>query len=132
MKQISRMISTVIIMLVVMCLTACGGNTTFTQRTANYTVKLSFDRLAIGDRTATVEITDQSGQPISANTVTLAPTMLSMGMASPAVRAQPTSGGRYIGEKVLLSMAGEWEVDITIQAVKAIETARFTFTVPTQ
>lgn len=112
-------------------LAACGGGTSMTQQTASYTVKLTLDTLAVGDRTATVEINDQSGQPVAAERVVLTPTMLSMGMASPEVAAQADGSGRYRGD-VLLSMTGDWELDVRVEDGSANETARFTFTVPTQ
>lgn len=114
-------------------LAACGGSgTTITQQTASYTVKLTLDNLAVGDRTATIEINDQSGKPVTADKVVVTPTMLSMGMASPELTAQPSGAGRYTTEKILLSMTGDWEMDVHVYVGSTNETARFLLTVPTQ
>ncbi len=114
-------------------LAACGGGgTTLTQQTQSYTIKLTLDTIAVGDRMVTVELADKAGRPIEAEQVMITPTMLSMGMASPEVTAQPAGGGRYQAEKVLVSMTGDWEMDVRVRANGADETARFTFNVPTQ
>lgn len=116
---------------VAVTLASCGG-TALTQQTASYTVKLSLDTLAVGDRTITVDIADQADKPVKAQQVTLAPTMLSMGMASPEVSLRAEGNGGYSGQKMLLSMTGEWAIDVKITSNRGTETARFLITVPTQ
>lgn len=117
---------------VVVALASCGSAAALTQQTASYTVNLSLDTLAVGDRTITVDVADQAGKPVEAQQVTLAPTMLSMGMASPEVSLRAEGNGRYSGQKMLLSMTGEWAIDVKITSNRGTETARFLMTVPTQ
>ena len=117
--------------LLVLLLVACANTPTFTQQTASYTVTLSFDALAVGDRSVTVEVRDSAG-PVDTATVTLTPTMLSMGMASPEAVAKSVGNGRYTSDAVLLSMVGDWELDVLIERGGTSETARFLFTVATQ
>jgi len=117
--------------LLVMLLAACATTPTMTQQTASYTVTLSFDTLAVGDRAATVNIRDSAG-PVDNAEVIVTPTMLSMGMASPETVARPTGNGRYTSDAILISMVGDWELDVTITRDGTSETARFLFTVATQ
>lgn len=131
-RTIRRLFQALLALGMVLLLAACGGTPALSQKTATYAVELQLDSLAVGDRTATVQIRDQSGQPVEAEQVILSPTMLSMGMASPEVTAKPNGGGRYTGEKLLISMTGDWELDVKIQHGGNSETARFLFTVPTQ
>lgn len=113
-------------------LAACGGAPTLTQQTSSYIIKLSLDALKVGDRTATLTITDAAGQPVVADAVTLAPTMLSMGMASPKGTAQASGSGQYTSQPLLFSMTGEWELDVIVQKGGQQEVARFLLTIPTE
>lgn len=115
----------------VMLLTACATTPAMTQQTASYTVTLSFDTLAVGDRAATVEVRDSSG-PVDTAEVIFTPTMLSMGMASPETVAKPIGNGRYTSDTILLSMVGDWELDVKITRDGTSETARFLFSVAAQ
>ena len=109
-------------------LVACGGSdVTKTAQTEHYTVKLSLDGLAFGQRQATVELTDGSGNPADANVVVIAPVMRQMGMAAPEATAQQVAPGRYQASGEFFSMLGTWEVDVRIDNGSAEEVATFQF-----
>ena len=107
-------------------LSACGGSgITQTSKTAHYTVQLSLDGTGFGQRTATIRVTDTSGQPVVANEVVLAPVMESMGMAAPETIAQPTDPGDYEAKGEFFSMIGEWQIDVRVNVAGNEEVARF-------
>lgn len=111
---------------VLVALAACGsGAVVQTAQTARYTVQLSVEGAQVGKGTATVELRDTSGQPATVDSVVLAPTMKSMGMASPEVAAQPVAPGRYRAEEITFSMLGDWELDVRVTAGGSEETAAF-------
>lgn len=107
-------------------LAACGGSGIVqTSQTDRYTVQLSLDGTGFGQRTATVEIADASGQPVSAADVVIAPVMEEMGMAAPEVIAQPLAPGRYQAQGELFSMIGRWRLNVHVRSDGAEEIARF-------
>ncbi len=121
-----RAIITVVGLCLLVLLTACGGaGITQSSQTDHYTVQLSLDGAGFDERTATIEITDRSGQPIAVDQVVLAPIMKSMGMASPEAPARMVAPGRYEAQGVSLSMLGEWDVDVRVSAGGAEEVANF-------
>ena len=63
--------------------------------------------------------------------VVVAPTMKSMGMASPEVTAQQIAPGRYRVEGITLSMAGDWELDVRVAANGSEDAATFMLMVNT-
>src|SRR5262249_29219973 len=65
-----------IIGILALALAACGGEgITQTSQTQRYTVQLTLDSPRFGQRTATIDIHDPSGQPITADQVVLSPVM---------------------------------------------------------
>ena len=107
-------------------LVACGGESiTQTAQTQRYNVQLSLDSLRFGQRTATIEVRDSSGQPVAADQVVLSPVMQQMGMAAPEVVAQSIAPGRYQAQGEFFSMLGQWEVDVRVSAGGAEDVARF-------
>src|SRR5689334_13312151 len=77
-------------------LAACGGSgITQTVQTEHYKVQLTLDGANFDEHTATINIDDLSGQPVTADQVVLAPVMETMGMASPEQTAQAMAPGRY-------------------------------------
>jgi hypothetical protein len=107
-------------------LAACGGSSiTQSSQTDTYNVQLTLDGAGFDERTATIEIADRSGQPVTADEVVLAPTMKSMGMASPEAAARMVAPGRYEAQGAFFSMLGEWEVDVRVSAGGAEEVASF-------
>ena len=107
-------------------LAACGGSgITQTTQTEHYKVQLTLDSANFGERTATIEVNDLAGQPVTADQVVLAPIMEVMGMASPEAVAQPIAPGRYETKGEFFSMLGEWEVDVRVSAGGTEEVARF-------
>src|ERR671932_621817 len=99
------------LILLLITLAACGGpgGITQTSRTEHYAVQLHLDGVGFGERTATIEVRDTSGNPVTADQVMLAPVMRQMGMASPEAIAQPVAPGRYEAKGEFFSMIGEWD-----------------------
>lgn len=124
MKGLTRRL--VFALLTAALLAACGGdgNAQATQ-TEHYKVQLSIDGQGFGERTATIEVRDLAGQPVSADQVVLVPIMETMGMAAQETFAQPIAPGRYQARGAFFSMLGEWEVDVRVRAGGAEEVARF-------
>ena len=114
-----------VVLLVVLAACGSSGSITQTAQTEHYTVQLSIEGMGLGERTATIEIHDASGQPVAADRVVLAPVMQQMGMASPETTAQPLAPGRYQATGDFFSMLGEWDVDVQVQRSGAEEIASF-------
>ncbi|HJZ46666.1 MAG TPA: FixH family protein [Roseiflexaceae bacterium] len=111
-------------------LAACGGSgITQTTQTERYNVEMTLDSASFGERTATIRLNDRSGQPATVDQVVLAPVMISMGMASPELTAQPSGPGRYQAKGEFFSMLGEWQVSVRVSAGGKDDTARFMFQV---
>ena len=125
-----RALRLALVLAALLLLAACGGSgITKTAQTEHYTVKLSLDSLEFGQRQATVELTDNSGNPADANVVVVAPVMRQMGMASPEATAQKVAAGRYQASGEFFSMLGTWEIDVRIDNGSAEEVATFQFDV---
>lgn len=77
-------------------------------------MQLTLDGIGFGQRTATIMVTDTSGQPVVANEVVLSPVMESMGMAAPETIAQPADPGDYEAKGEFFSMIGEWQVNVRV------------------
>ncbi len=114
-------------------LAACGGTGGVVQtvQTARYRVQLRVEESRVGNAAATIEVRDVAGQPVAVEDVVVAPTMKSMGMASPEVTAQQIVPGRYHAEGITLSMAGDWELDVRVAANGSEDTATFILAVST-
>jgi hypothetical protein len=106
-------------------LAACGGGVTQTSQTEHYKVQLSLDGTGFGERTATIEVQNLAGAPVTADQVMLSSTMRQMGMAVPDVVAQPIAPGRYQARGEFFSMIGEWDVDVRVSVGGAEEVANF-------
>jgi hypothetical protein len=114
------------IVLLAVILAACGGSgITQTSQTQRYQLQLTLDGLGFGQRTATVEVRDSSGQPVAADQVVLAPVMQTMGMAAPEIVAQSIAPGRYQAKGEFFSMLGQWEVDVRVSAGGTEDVGRF-------
>jgi hypothetical protein len=115
------------IVVVLLVLTACGGSgITQTTETDRYTVRLQLEGSGFGQRTAMIELSDESGQPVVADEVVVSPVMEEMGMAAPEVPAQQVAPGRYEARGEFFSMLGEWQLlDVRVSAGGAEEVARF-------
>lgn len=106
---------------------ACGqSGITQTNKTERYTVVLVLDNAAMGMRTFTLNISDQAGAPVSAESVVIAPVMREMGMASPEVTAPMVEPGAYQVQADPFSMLGEWQLDVRIAAGGSEDTTTFT------
>ena len=110
-------------------LAACGSSITQTAQTARYNIEITLDGASFGERTATIMVNDRSGQPAAVDQVVLAPVMVSMGMASPEMTAQPTAPGRYQVKGDFFSMIGEWQMNVRVSAAGKDDMAHFLFQV---
>ena len=125
-RSITRPAGFVLLVVFLVTMAACGGSgMSQTSQTARYTVRLSLDDTGFGQRTATIEIADRSGQPVSAAGVVIAPVMEEMGMAAPEVTAQPLAAGKYQAQGELFSMIGTWRLNVRVTANGAEDIARF-------
>jgi ABC-type phosphate transport system substrate-binding protein len=107
-------------------LAGCGGSTvTQTTKTEHYNVQLSLDGTGSGERTATITVNDFAGQPITADSVVLAPVMQQMGMALPETTAQMIAPGQYQAKGEFFQMVGEWRMDVRVSAGGNQEVADF-------
>jgi len=112
---------------ILLALAACGGSgITQTSQTQHYRVQLTLDGTGFDERTATVAVSDLTGQPVTADQVLLAPVMRQMGMASPEATAQAIAPGRYQAKGEFFSMIGAWEVDVRITVKGQEEVSSFT------
>jgi hypothetical protein len=112
--------------LALLALAGCGStSTTQTQQTEHYKIQLTLDGTGFGERTATIEVSDLAGQPVTADQVVVSPLMEVMGMASPEQIAQPIGPGRYQAKGEFFAMAGEWDVNVRVTAGGSEEIARF-------
>jgi hypothetical protein len=123
--RVLRLLPLLIVALAVLAACASGGQPPQTAQTARYSVQLSVEGAKLGDAAATVEVRDAAGQPAQVESVVVAPTMKSMGMASPEVTAQQVSPGRFRAEGITFSMLGDWELDVRVAAGGSEDTAMF-------
>jgi hypothetical protein len=121
--------SSLVSLVLLFTLAACGSGITQTAQTERYTVALTLDSASFGERTATIAVDDRSGQPVAVDQVVLAPVMESMGMAAPELTALPSAPGRYQVKGEFFSMLGEWQVNVRVSAAGKEDTARFLFQV---
>ncbi|MFO7169854.1 MAG: FixH family protein [Chloroflexota bacterium] len=115
----------VLLLCAAVLLAGCGGPAPQTAETDSYRVTLRLEGESIQERTATIEVFDRAGQPVTAERVVIAPVMRDMGMASPEVLAQPDGPGRYVARGEFFSMLGIWELDVRVTAGGFQETATF-------
>lgn len=110
-----------------------GGEKTLTTRTARYVVRLSLDRVAVGERETVVgvEVRDEAARPVTAAAVTILPVMVEMGhaMAALAAEVEPAAPGRYRARGVVFGMAGAWDLDVRVRVAGRSEVARFSIEV---
>jgi hypothetical protein len=125
----AHLVLVIFALLLAFTLAACGSGITQTVQTERYTVALTLDSASFGERTATIAVNDRSGQPAAVDQVVLAPVMVSMGMASPELTAQPTAPGRYQIKGEFFSMIGEWQVNVRVSAAGKDDLAQFLFQV---
>jgi hypothetical protein len=123
--RVLRLLPALLVALVALAACAGSGPPPQTAQTARYTLQLSVEDARLGDAAATVEVRDPGGQPAQVDGVVIAPTMRSMGMASPEVTAQQVAPGRFRAEGITFSMLGDWELDVRVSAEGSEDTATF-------
>jgi hypothetical protein len=94
--------------------------------TPSYHVQLDLDAASLGQRTATIEITDTRGDPVDAEQVVVTPTMAEMGMTRPTLVADEIEPGRYQATGELFTMLGEWTLTVRVESAGADDEATFT------
>ena len=106
---------------------ACGESAPVSQmgQTQRYKIQFSLDGTGLGERIATIALSDLGGQPIAAEQVAVLPTMQQMGMTSPEVVAQQVAPGRYQAKSEFFTMLGDWEVGVRVKDRGIEETATF-------
>lgn len=98
-------------------LLSCGSRAiTQSHETARFTISMTLDAPAPGQRTIDLLIKDKSGVPAEVDQVVLAPVMREMGMASPEMPAQRIAAGQYRVSGEPFSMTGIWQLDVRIVA----------------
>jgi nitrogen fixation protein FixH len=80
-----------------------------------YRVQLAGESPKVGISPVTVAITGKGGQPPTPDSVTFEPAMPQMGHATTPVVAVAQGDGRYRAD-VDLSMAGQWDITVRIDA----------------
>ena len=119
---VTAIVGAVAVTLAVILLSAHGGtrSNVLTGRTASYRVTVSVDNPRVGTTSLTVTATDSQDAPARLSVVTIVPIMPSMGHATGVITA--TDGhGSYQATGVALSMAGQWELNIGLQAASGTE-----------
>lgn len=94
--------------------------------TASYHVQLDLDAASLGQRTATIEITDSRGDPVDAEEVVVTPAMAAMGMTGETLVANEIEPGRYRATGALFTMLGEWTLTVRVESAGTDDEATFT------
>ncbi|PWW51966.1 FixH family protein [Actinokineospora spheciospongiae] len=95
--------------------------------TDSYALRVRFDGpTTVGESAVSIEVADTAGTPVSADEVTVEPVMPEMGHAEPAVSAAAEGvPGRYRATGARLTMAGTWEITVTVRSGGKQEAAVF-------
>lgn len=90
-----------------------------TQRVGDLDVGLVIAPAMIGTNTFTVSVRTLEGQPLDAQLVRLTIQMITMDMGVSTLDPTPLGNGHYIGEGSLLSMVGDWRVQVLVRRIDA-------------
>ena len=98
------------------------------SETQSYRVQLDLDGSSLGNRSATIEITDSSRNPVDVEQVVLSEVMDEMDMSGPSVIARRVGDGRYEAEGEVFTMLGDWTVTVRVEGPgsQPAEQAQFT------
>jgi hypothetical protein len=114
--------SVLILAFAVLALAACGGAPAGSVPASNapaddLTLKLGTNPspARVGQVELFVEVTDASGKPVDAVTVTMKADMIGHSMGDLSGALTPQGNGRYAAS-ANLSMAGPWQVDVSVSA----------------
>ncbi|WP_167474417.1 FixH family protein [Nocardia arthritidis] len=91
-----------------------GGPTVLTSASAQHTVVLTAADLRVGTTAFDLEISDAHGAPATLDQVRVEPVMAMMGHAIGAVTAKPVGPGRFRADGIELTMAGQWQITVTL------------------
>lgn len=89
------------------------------KQTSSYRVRLRFDATTLGQRTATVSLSNTDDRPVDAEKVILVPAMPDMDMTGPETQAARVGTGRYEATAEFFTMLGEWQVTVRIVGPQA-------------
>ena len=107
-------------------LTGCGSKAvTQTNETGHFSIAMSLDAAALGQRSIDLHIRDKAGADTDVEEMIVAPVMREMGMASPEMRAQRIAVGQYRVTGEPFSMTGIWELDVRVVFQGQEETSIF-------
>jgi mono/diheme cytochrome c family protein len=91
------------------------GGVSQTAQAGELHVTMQLDQAALGPRVLEVEIKDAAGEPIDLSAVRLRFTMTVMDMGQIETDAQPLGQGRYQARGSFFTMAGRWDVGVTLE-----------------
>jgi hypothetical protein len=96
--------------------------------TPSYRVAVDLDGASLGQRSATIEVTDHDRKPVTADEVELSAEMTAMDMSATNLVARQVEDGRYEVGGELFTMLGEWTLTVHIDGPgsEPAERARFT------
>jgi YtkA-like len=97
--------------------------------TPSYRVQLDLDGASLGNRTATIEITDSDRNPVDAEHVVVSALMSEMDMTGPSVVAEEIEPGRFEAKGELFTMLGEWNLAVRVEGGSAEPDEQAMFTV---
>jgi len=99
------------------------------EETSSYHVQLELDGTSLGQRTASIEITDASRRPVDAERVVVSTAMPSMEMNGLTIVADEIETGRYEAQGDLFTMLGESTLTVRIEGSGSAAAEQATFTV---
>jgi nitrogen fixation protein FixH len=101
----------------------------FEEQAGGYTVRLELDSASMGQRTATIRVTDGGGEPAALDRVVLVPAMPAMGMTEPEIEATQVEAGRYEATGQFFTMLGTWQLEVRLAESAAGDETVVTFEV---
>jgi YtkA-like len=96
---------------------------------SGFTINLSASSDQAGPVALTVDLSDQSGAPVSGAQVTVSARSLDMDMGEFPYEAAETTPGHYVADRVAMGMGGDWKVEVDV-AIPGQQTIVAYFVVP--
>jgi hypothetical protein len=121
MRLVLWAIGAVLIVVTALLLWPGSGETQpYLAETRQHSFKLKPASTKTGVNSFDLEITDRTGNPAKAGSVTVEPAMPQMGHAVSPITAGPREPGRYKVENVDLPMAGQWEITVSLNGSERV------------
>jgi nitrogen fixation protein FixH len=125
-----KLLIIIVVGLMALLLVGCGSSPISQQALGEqYQVRLTLDAATRGNRNIQIELRDQAGQPVSADSVIIAPSMVGMSHAQSELVATLAAPGLYRASGELFSMTGTWELAVAVRQGPINETVTFTINV---